>query len=105
MPGELPETVAAALRTRFRTLSEDAQALLRAVAVVGGGEVVDMLARAADVPTERAERALDELEWERWLTGDAHGYAFVTRLAGAVVMAEMVTAGQRRRMLSRCGQS
>ncbi len=101
IPGELPETVVAALRTRFRVLTEDARDLLRAVAVVGGAETVVTLAAAADVPRKRVERALDELEWERWLVGDAHGYQFVTRLAEKVLLAEMVTAGQRRRMLKR----
>lgn len=104
IPGDLPETVAAALRTRFRALTLDAQNLLRAVAVVGGGEPTSLLAQAVDVPLERAERALDELEWERWLAGDARGYGFVTRLAEAVVLSEMVTAGARRRMLERAGR-
>jgi len=101
IPGELPETVAAALRTRFRALTEDAQAMLRVVAVVGGAETIAELAAFADLPRKQAERALDELEWERWLVGDAHGYQFVTRLAETVVLAEMVTAGQRRRILER----
>jgi hypothetical protein len=105
IPGELPETVAAALRTRFRALTEDAQMLLRVVAVVGGADPVETLAKAGDVSVRRAERALDELEWERWLAGDAHGYSFVTRLAEAVVLADMVTAGQRRRMLQRAGKT
>jgi DNA-binding SARP family transcriptional activator len=101
MPGALPESVAAALRLRFRGLTDDAQAMLTSVAVLGGGESVERLARAADVSLKRAERALDELEWQRWLVGDAHGYTFVTKLAGEVVLADMVTAGQKRRILER----
>lgn len=103
LPGSLPESVAAALRLRFRGLTDDARAMLTAVAVVGGGALVGRLARAAAVPVERAERALDELEWQRWLVGDAHGYAFVTKLAGEIVLADMVTAGQKHRMLERAG--
>lgn len=101
IPGDLPETVAAALRQRFKGLTDDAQAMLVTVAVVGGRESTEMLARAADLPPKRAERALDELEWQRWLAGDAHGYAFVTKLAGEIVKADMVTAGQKRRILKR----
>jgi DNA-binding SARP family transcriptional activator len=101
IPGSLPESVAAALRLRFRSLTDDAQAMLTAVAVLGGAESVERLARAADVPLKRAERALDELEWQRWLVGDAHGYTFVTKLAGEIVLADMVTAGQKRRLFKR----
>ncbi|UCG87218.1 MAG: AAA family ATPase [Gemmatimonadota bacterium] len=101
IPGALPETVAAALRLRFRGLTDDAQAMLATVAVLGGGGPVERLARAADVPLKRAERALDELEWQRWLVGDAHGYSFVTKLAGEIVLADMVTAGHKRRILRR----
>jgi DNA-binding IclR family transcriptional regulator len=75
--------------------------MLTAVAVLGGAESVERLARAADVPLKRAERALDELEWQRWLVGDAHGYTFVTKLAGEIVLADMVTAGQKRRLFKR----
>jgi DNA-binding SARP family transcriptional activator len=101
IPGALPETVAAALRLRFKGLTDDAQSMLTTVAVVGGRERSEMLARAADLPLKRAEQALDELEWQRWLAGDAHGYTFVTKLAGEIVQADMVTAGQKRRILKR----
>jgi hypothetical protein len=101
IPGALPETVAAALRLRFKGLTDDAQSMLTTVAVVGGRERSEMLAQAADLPLKRAEQALDELEWQRWLAGDAHGYTFVTKLAGEIVQADMVTAGQKRRILKR----
>jgi DNA-binding SARP family transcriptional activator len=105
IPGALPETVAAALRLRFRNLTDDAQAMLIVVAVVGGNESVTVLAKAADISLKRAERALDELEWQRWLAGDAHGYTFVTKLAGDIVLADMVTAGQKRRMQKRAAKN
>jgi DNA-binding SARP family transcriptional activator len=105
IPGELPAAVAAALRMRFKDLTQDGQAMLRAIAVVGGAEPLELLARAADLPEKRAEAAVDELEWERWLAGDAHGYKFVTRLAELVVLSDMVTAGQRHRMLQRAGKA
>jgi DNA-binding SARP family transcriptional activator len=104
IPGALPETVTAALRLRFKGLTDDAQAMLITVAVVGGRKTSETLARAADLPLKRAEQALDELEWQRWLAGDAHGYTFVTKLAGEIVKADMVTAGQKRRILKRATQ-
>jgi hypothetical protein len=64
-----------------------------------------VLAKAADIALKRAERALDELEWQRWLAGDAHGYTFVTKLAGDIVLADMVTAGQKRRMQKRAAKN
>jgi hypothetical protein len=85
-------------------LSEGAQRTLAAIAVLGGDCAGDALARAADVSAADLERALDELEWTRWLVADARGYEFATRLAKEVVLADMVTAGQQRRMRERAGR-
>ena len=103
LPGELPEAVSAALRVRFRSLTDSAQSVLVAMAVVGAIENVDSMARACDMPSGDVERALDELEWERWLVGGSRGYRFVTRLAREVVLTDMVTGGQKRRILERLG--
>lgn len=103
LPSELPPSVAAALRRRYRALSESAQRALAALAVLGGRTPLDAVARGADVARAELEGALDELEWQRWLVGDAHGYAFVTRLAREVILADMVTAGERRRIRERAG--
>ncbi len=103
MPGDLPETVAAALRLRFRALSEPAQAILCTVAVVGGTRPLADLARGSRLSDPDAEAALDELEWARWLGGDARGYTFVTKLAREVVLADMITGGERRRIRDRVG--
>jgi predicted ATPase len=100
-PGELPESVAAALRLRFRELSQPAQQALAAVAVLGGRLPVEALARGAELPRGALETALDELEWARWLVADARGYAFVTRLAREVILQDMVTGGQQRRIRQR----
>ncbi|HXV85790.1 MAG TPA: hypothetical protein VD793_03775, partial [Gemmatimonadales bacterium] len=58
-------------------------------------------ARGAQLTAGELDRALDELEWERWLAGDSRGYVFVQRLARDVVLAEMVTGGERRRVRER----
>ena len=103
MPGDLPATVAASLRVRFQTLSSSGQVMLTVVAVVGGNETIEVLARAGDVSVADAERALDELEWQRWIVSDARGFCFVTGLAREVVLADMVTGGNKKRILKRAG--
>lgn len=101
LPGELPPAVGAALRLRYRALSGPAQRVLATLAVLGDRTPAATLARAAAVPPAELDRALDELEWERWLHGDAHGYSFVTRLAREVILADMVTGGEQRRIRER----
>jgi DNA-binding SARP family transcriptional activator len=103
LPSDLPPSISAALRVRYSTLSAAAQSALAAVAVLGDAAPVATLARAAELHRPDLEAALDELEWQRWLVGDSEGYHFVTRLAREVILAEMVTGGQRRRMRERAG--
>jgi hypothetical protein len=95
--------VAAALRLRYRALTPAAQRTLAGLAVLGGRTLAAVLAKAAEISRAEAEQALDELELERWIAGDAHGYAFVTRLARDVILTDMVTAGERRRLRERAG--
>jgi hypothetical protein len=63
-----------------------------------------MLARATELPVFDVDRALDELEWTHWLIGDSRGYAFATRIAREVVLADMVTGGQQRRIREKAGK-
>jgi DNA-binding GntR family transcriptional regulator len=75
--------------------------VLAAVAVVGKGERVAtaVLARATGLAAPELADALDELEWERWLAAEPRGYAFVARIVRDVVSRDLVTAGQRQRLL------
>ena len=104
LPGDLPDAVVAAVRVGFRRLSHEAQAVLIAAAVLG--ERVDMatLGRTSDLDAERLAMALDELEWQRWLTAEARGYSFVARIVRDVVARDMLTAGQRQRILEATGE-
>lgn len=99
LPSDLPDAVVAAIRTGFRRLTADAQLALAATAVLGGRATAATLARAAALPDERAFAALDELEWQRWLASDERGYAFAARIIAEVVARDMVTPGQRRRIV------
>ncbi|GIW53427.1 MAG: hypothetical protein KatS3mg081_2782 [Gemmatimonadales bacterium] len=103
LPAELPGSVVAALRLRYRAVSDSAQRVLSALAVLEGRSSFGLLARATGLPVSNLEQALDELEWERWIVADPGGYAFVTRLAREVILSEMVTAGEQRRIRERAG--
>lgn len=98
LPGELPDTVVAAVRVGFRRLGEDAQTVLTAAAVLGERVDEEILARATGLEPDRLASALDEAEWQRWLTSDPRGYTYVARIVRDVVARDMLTAGQRRRI-------
>jgi hypothetical protein len=58
-----------------------------------------LLERALSLDGEEVARALDELEWHRWLVAEPRGYSFVARIVRQVVERDIVTPGQRRRVL------
>jgi DNA-binding SARP family transcriptional activator len=99
LPGDLPEAVVGAIRVGFRRLSAAAQVVLAGVAVVGERVATAVLARATGLAARELADALDELEWERWLAAEPRGYAFVARVVREVVSRDLVTAGQRQRLL------
>ena len=104
-PGDLPDAITAAVRVNFHRLSNDAQGVLVAAAVLDGRVPAALLERAAGVEGDALSAALDELEWQRWLAAEARGYAFVARIVRDVVDRDMVVPGQRRRMLDAAGRS
>ena len=61
------------------------------------------LRHALALDEEALARALDELEWTRWLYAETRGYSFVARIVRQVVAADMVTEGQRQRILEAAG--
>jgi hypothetical protein len=82
-------------------LSGDAQRLLVAAALLGDRESADRLGRVGEVEGAALDHSLDELEWHRWMRAEPRGYAFVARIAREVVARDLVTPGQRRRILER----
>jgi hypothetical protein len=103
LPGELPDAVVAAIRIGFRRLSPAAQRTLAAASVLGDLVPASLLERALAMGAEETALALDELEWHRWLVAEPRGYSFVARLVRRVVERDMVTAGQRQRVLAAVG--
>jgi len=97
-PGDLPDTVTAAIRIGFRRLSEPGQRVLTAAAVLDERVEIGLLVSAAGLDAAAVTSALDELEWNRWMTAGAHGYSFVARIVRDVIARDMLTPGQRLRI-------
>jgi DNA-binding SARP family transcriptional activator len=99
LPTDLPDAVVAAIRVGFRRLTKDAQRVLAAAAVLGDRVTVSQLERATDLPGAALTAALDELEWQRWIVAEPRGYAFLARIVRDIVARDMLTEGQRQRIL------
>ena len=97
LPGELPDTVSAAIRVGYRRLSPSAQRALSAASVLGDRLTLELLAQALESSLKETLATLDELEWHRWLQCDAQGYTFVARIVRQVIARDMLTPGQRHR--------
>ena len=105
LPAELPDAVVAAVRVGFRRLSKVAQRVLAAAAVLGDRVETRRLAKATDVTDDELLLALDELEWQRWLVAEPRGYGFVARIVREIVARDMLTEGQRIRVLEKTKES
>lgn len=101
LPGEVPDAVAEAVRLVFRRMGEDSQQVAAAAAVLAERVDVDVLAAGTALPLTAVEAALDDLERRGWLVWDARGYSFAARLAREIVARDLLTPGQRRRVLAR----
>ncbi len=99
LPGDLAAGVVAAIRMGYRRLSKPAQTLLAAASVLDDRVSAQVLERATGLTAGDAAAALDELEWQRWLVAEGRGYGFVARIVRDVVARDMLTEGQRRRLI------
>ena len=100
-PADLPDTIVASIRVGFRCLSKPAQQVLIAAAVLGERVKAKRIACATELEGEALHAALDELEWCRWLVAESRGYTFVARIVRDVVAGDMVTQGERQRILAK----
>lgn len=105
LPADLPDAVVAAIRVGFRRLGRSAQQVLAAASVLDDRVTPELLARAVELPLDEVTSALDELEWHRWLLSEPRGYGFVARIVRQIIARDMLTPGQRRRILERVGRS
>jgi hypothetical protein len=99
MPGDLPDTIVAAIRVGFNCLTPDARAALAAAAVLEERVSAQRIGAATRLAGAALDAALDELEWRRWLVAEPRGYSFVARIVRDVVRRDMVTPGQAQRIL------
>jgi len=67
--------------------------------VLGDRVPLELLARVLNLPPDKVAPSLDELEWHRWLVYDPRGYTFVARVVRKVIARDMLTPGQRQRVL------
>jgi len=100
-PGDLPDTIVASIRVGFRCLTRPAQQALVATAILGERVVAKRIGCATELKGEPLHGALDELEWRRWLVAEARGYVFRARIVRDVVARDMVTEGERQRILAK----
>jgi hypothetical protein len=103
LPADLPDAVVGAVRVAFRDLSPPAQTVLTALAVLPDRAPEALIARVAQLEVPALRVALDELEWQRWITAEARGYAFVARIIRDIVARDMLTPGQKRRLTESAG--
>jgi DNA-binding SARP family transcriptional activator len=103
LPGDLPDTVIAAVRVGFRRLTQEAQQVLAAASLLPDRVSEPRLARMTGLDAAAVAAALAELEWQRWLEAAGQGYGFVARLVRQVVARDMLTPGQRARLRERAG--
>jgi predicted ATPase len=99
LPGDLPDAVVAAIRIGFRRLTPGAQRVLAAAAVLGDRVTATDLSLGSGLNGEALHEALDELEWQRWLVVEPRGYSFVARVSRDVVGRDMITPGQKKRLI------
>jgi hypothetical protein len=97
-PSPVPETLSAAIRLGCARLDEEPRRVLLAAAAGPERVTAAALAAALELSEPRVTAALDELEWGRWVVSDARGYTFRARVMREIVMRELMTPGQRRRM-------
>lgn len=102
LPGDLPDAVVGAVRVNYSRLTADAQLALVAVAVIGERVPRKQVELATGLSADRLDKALDELEWQRWLVAERRGYAFVARIIRDLVV-PLKTKGARARLRARAG--
>jgi DNA-binding SARP family transcriptional activator len=101
LPGDLPAAVVAAVRVGFGQLERKTRQVLAAASLLEKRFTPETLALAADLPNDDVIRALDLLEWQRWLVSEPRGYDFAARIVREIIARDMLTPGQRHRILGR----
>lgn len=101
LPVNLADNLVGALNVRFGRLTADAQAVLRVLAVLEGPCPTKVLGRGSDLPLQRVEKAVDELEGRQWVLADARGYSFRALTFRTIVRKRQVLEGEALRIQER----
>lgn len=97
------DLVGQVLRPRLSRLSQPAQALLAAFAVIGERASVDLLAVVSSLPLQVASSALNELVWAGFVVEKGEIFAPTHGLAGELLLSDL-PAVAKRQMYARAAQ-
>jgi predicted ATPase len=104
LPFKVPGAVVAALALRSRALSPPAGEALLAAAILGPRVDAALLAAVLNRTPDQVEAQLTELERAGFLRDEGGPYHFNAEIVRATLGAEMLTAGERRRLHQRAAQ-
>ncbi len=105
LPGAIPQALTASIRLQFRELSADARLVLQLSSLLEAPFQVQSISRLAEMSEGAALAAIDTLEQQGWLRGDARGYSFRALAVRRVIASDMLTPGARRRLEERIATS
>lgn len=101
VPFDVPHLVRVVTAARLRQLDASVRDVLVAAAIGDRAIEPDTVAALAERPVRAVEDALGVLERHGWVAFDGERYRLTARLIGSVVLSELVTPGQRRRLEQR----
>ncbi len=101
LPFSVPQLARMAIVARVSDLDEECQQVLRAASIGSRALDIPLTAALAELPVERVEDLLDQLEEKRFVTYDGGRYAFAAALLPQVISGECMTRGQRQRLYKR----
>ncbi len=100
LPSELPDALRAAIRVGAGRLPRAARLTLAAASIMGNRADPARIAAGTGLEIEDVRESLDLLERECWMEYDPDGYSVRARIVARVVGEDLVTAGQRRRIMA-----
>jgi hypothetical protein len=103
LPGDLPPAVIGAICLQYNRLPATEQDVLAAAAALGDRVSATTMVRATGLEPSGVHRALDRLEWDRWLAAEARGYTFAAPIVRAILLQEMVKPGRVARYRAAAG--
>ena len=101
LPFTMPQLANMAVVARLAELDEESQVVLKAASIAGVALDLPLIAALAELPLERVEELLDNLEERRLVVYDGTRYAFAAALIPQVIRGEGIASGQRRRLRKR----